>query len=290
MLKSASYQRLGFPEENQLLQAFELKVPSFGFHWHYHPEYEITYIKNGRGRRLVGDHSAAFESGDFVLLGANLPHTWISDDEFNQSEENMEVWVLQFQASLFQEPLLSTPEMKSIRGLLDLATRGIVFPSPTKEQASTYLGQIVHSTGFERFQLFLSLMNFLGHQNLSYLLASPSYLPPTQKKTEERITQVCQYVHKHYQQPIKLEVIAQMAHMNPTSFCRFFRKSTGQSLSEYVSDLRIGRACNLLLENKQMSIAEIGFVSGFPSQTLFNRTFRKKKGMTPRAFRKLAIR
>ena len=75
MLKSATFQHLGFTAENQLIQAFSLEVPSFGFHWHYHPEIEITYIKNGRGRRMVGDHTAPFSSGDFVLMGSNLPHT-----------------------------------------------------------------------------------------------------------------------------------------------------------------------------------------------------------------------
>ena len=200
----------------------------------------------------------------------------------------MEVWVLQFHPSIFHESLLSTGIMSSIKTLLGIANRGIAFDPPSLDQASTYLNQLLHTNGFERYQLFLSLMNYLGQQSQYTLLASPAYIPPSDTATKERITRVCQYIHSHYQESISLETLAQLTHMNPTSFCRFFRKSTGQTLSAYICDLRIGKACNLLLENAEMNIADIGFISGFPSQTLFNRTFRKKKGMTPRDFRKLA--
>ena len=283
---NANYQHLGFETESNKIHSFWVNAPQFGFHWHYHPELEITCVKNGRGTRLVGDNVNPFEEGDFVFMGSNLPHTWVSDDDFNQSSEKMEVAVLQFHPSVFNPDLLQMPEMRNIRRLLNFAGRGIQLGEEKKERATSLLYQLIDAKGFERFSLFMSLLNFLGEEEEFTLLASNAYIPPLNNATEERILNVCRYVHNEFTNPIKLETIARIANMNPTSFCRFFRKSTGQSFSSYVNDLRIAKACNLLLDKRKLNISEIAYQSGFNSQTLFNRIFFKKKSMTPSTFRK----
>ncbi len=284
---SANYQHLQLASENTFVRAFWIQVPKFEFHWHYHPELEITCVKRGRGTRLVGDNVSPFEDGDFVFMGSNLPHTWVSDDDFNESSDDMKVAVLQFHPAIMHSGLLELPEMKNIRRLLDHAARGIDESRERREKAAEMLFRLIEAEGFERFSLFFSLLNYLGEARNFKQLASNAYIPPLNNMTEERILKACQYVHDNFRNPIKLETIAAIANMNPTSFCRFFRKSTGQSFSEYVNDLRIGKACNLLLDRRNLSISEIAFQSGFKSQTLFNRIFLRKKKRTPSSFRAL---
>lgn len=287
---NADYQHLGLAENKSAIDAFWVNTPKFGFHWHYHPELEITCVKQGRGTRMVGDNVSPFEAGDFVLMGSNLPHTWISDDDFNTSNFNMEVAVLQFPLSILPDRFLGLPEMKNIHHLLKYVNRGIVFNQEYNKKAAELLYQLIETTGFERLHLFLSLLNYLGTAPTFIPLASTSYMPPLNDSVEERILNVCRYVHKEFTNPIRLETVAQIANMNATSFCRFFKKSTGQSFSNYLNDLRIGKACNLLLDKKKFSISEIAYLSGFNSQTLFNRIFLKKKRITPSEFRKLGKR
>ena len=284
--RSAQLQHLGFDAISEAIQCFWVKVPSFGFHWHYHPEYEITYVQKGRGNRMVGDHVDYFEAGDFVFLGSNLPHTWISDDDYNSSTNNMEVLVLQFHAQLFASEWLNWAEMANLQYLLKHSNRGLRFSGEEQKMAVSLLLKLEKTAGFQRVLTMLELLNFLG-QEKGTPLASRAYVPPLNEVTEERLLTVCKFLHEHFTQPIKLETIAHLANMNTTSFCRFFRKSTGQSVMEYVNDLRIGKACNLLLSGERMNITEIAYRSGFNSQTLFNRCFLKKKNMRPREFRRL---
>lgn len=282
----AQLQNLGFDGVSEAVQCFWVRVSHFGFHWHYHPEYEITYVQRGQGTRVVGDHVNYFEDGDFVFLGSNLPHTWISDDDFNRSEEDMEVLVLQFHPDLFSKEWLVWSEMVNLKSLLKNANRGLRFTEGKEKEAAEILIEMEKASGFRRLMLTMELLNFLGKEK-GEPLASPSYIPPLNDSTEERLLTVCQYIHDNFTLPIKLEKVSRLANMNTTSFCRFFKKSTGQSVMEYVNDLRIGKACNLLLSGQRMNISEVAFRSGFNSQTLFNRSFLKKKNMTPRDFRRL---
>lgn len=269
------------------INCFWVKNDQFDFFWHYHPEIEITYVHQGRGTRLVGDNVSAFGQDDFVFMGSNLPHTWITDDDFNRSSKQIEVIVLQFAPSLFDGDWLALPEMSNIKYLLRNAVRGINVNPSHKPKAIKYLHLLLEAEGFEKVIIFLQLLNYLGEEPDFDLLASISFVPALNEATENRLLKVCQHVHKEFTRPIKLEEMASLANMNPTSFCRFFKKATGQPFMEYVNDLRIGKASNLLLESRDLNITEIAYASGFNSQTLFNRIFLRKKNMTPSAFRKI---
>lgn len=236
---------------------------------------------------MVGDNVSPFTEGDFVFLGSNLPHTWISDDDFNQSPLDMEVAVLQFHPSFLTPALLTLPEMRNIRRLLENAGRGIEVGEERRMKAAEMLYDLIVAEGFERLSIFFTLLNYLGEEPNFKHPASYAYVAPLNNTTEERILKVCRYVHENFMNQIKLETAAQLANMNSSAFCRFFRKSTGQSFFEYTNELRIGKACNLLLDKNDLTISEIAFRSGFNSQTLFNRTFLKKKAMTPSQFRQI---
>ena len=84
--------------------------------------------------------------------------------------------------------------------------------------------------------------------------------------------------------PLLLAEAAAASHMSVPAFTRFFRKATKKTFVEYLTELRVGKACHLLLES-DATIREISIAAGFHSLSNFNRRFRDQKGMSPKSFR-----
>jgi len=74
-----------------------------------------------------------------------------------------------------------------------------------------------------------------------------------------------------------------------TTFSRFFQKNSGRSFTDYLAELRIGRACRLLAETQQ-PVSGICYEVGYFNLSNFNRNFLKRRGMTPSRYRDLALR
>lgn len=279
----ANRQHLGFETTQTSFMAYWVKSPLFGFHWHYHPEYEICYVKRGHGTRLVGDNVSLFEEGDLVLVGSNLPHTWISDDDFNNKSEDMEVIVVQFTNDLLPTSFLKLPELYPIQKLIQASKRGVFFENVSNIEEE--LTKLIELDGFARFNQLLSVLHQLGNAPQKTLLASRYHTPLLSKENENRISEVFSFIHGHYTEHISLTQAASLANMNETAFCRFFKKNTGVSLTTYISNLRIGHACNLLIDSDK-TISEIAYDCGFNNITHFNRTFLKIKNSTPSNYRR----
>lgn len=253
-------------------------VPSFEFKWHYHPEYELTYIVRGTGYRIVGNSHEQFLSGDLVLLGSNLPHTWWGKLDDNHSSEAV---VIQFSKE-FIEPFLSLNECQTVKKLLEKSSRGL------KIEADEYLlGKITKLVEAKDFQSILQLLTILNElaDKPSSILCAESYHNVISKKIESRINKICSYLQNHYQESISLKEVADIVHMSESNFCKFFRKSTSTTFSDYLNDLRITEACHLLLYTDD-PINKVADSCGFESLSYFNRVFLRKKQMTPSQFRK----
>lgn len=265
--------------------SYHLKQSRFPFIWHYHPELELTYICKGTGTRLVGDHIASFKEGDLVFLGTNLPHTWASEGEQSKHNKTIaEIIGIQFRADLLTGPLAYMPEFKYIQQLVKKSNRGLHFGKTTSKKVVGYLTTLLELEGLEKLLQLWKILDCLAKaQDIQYL-ASEIYAPVLGRENEQRIDAALLYIHEHFLDTITLEQMSKVTNMTATSFCRFFKKMTNKSLSEYVNNLRIGRACHLLTETN-FSISEAAFKAGFNSTTHFNRMFLRKKGISPRVYR-----
>lgn len=273
----ASYENIESKKGSESFLAYSFTVPAFQFKWHYHPEYELTLITNGRGKRLVGDSYQNYQAGDLVLLGPDLPHTWISSSVTKKTKAS--AVVIQFSRD-FIESFSRFKEFKSIHSLLSLASHGLAFSSPelNKEVESLPL-----KSGIEKITALLIILEKLAKEK-SRKLASEYFRALSGKENEERINVICQYLQRHANESVQLQKVAELVHLSRSAFCKFFKRATGKTLSDYVNDIRIGNACEQLIESDK-PVNEIAYRTGFDSLTYFNRVFLKKKKMTPRKFR-----
>lgn len=273
----AIYEDIASKKGNDSFLAYSFSVPAFEFKWHYHPEYELTLITKGSGKRLVGDSYENFQTGDLVLLGPDLPHTWASDEITSNVASAI---VIQFSES-FIDSFLKLNEFSKISSLLSASSRGLFFPD-----AITLFGAIEllpELSGIEKVTSLLTILQKLTAQNC-VKLSSEYFSAVKGEETETRINKVCQFIQRNTSAHITLEQTAELIHLSKSAFSKFFKRATGKTFSDYVNDMRIGNACYLLTETDK-AINEIAFETGFESLTYFNRVFLKKKGVTPRTFR-----
>lgn len=262
---------------NQAFLAYSFTIPSFIFKWHYHPEYELTLITQGSGKRLVGDSYQNYEAGDLVLLGPDLPHTWVSNP--SHKKKHVSAVVIQFSQKFIQS-FLHFNEFKEVSTLLASAARGLAFSS---RELANEIVQLPKKSGIEKVTALFLILQKLARQKPKKL-ASDYFRAVRGTENEKRINIICQYVQRHAAEKILLDKVASLVHLSRSAFCKFFKRATGKTLSEYVNDLRIANACELLIESDK-PINEIAYQTGFDSLTYFNRLFIKRKKMTPRQFR-----
>lgn len=278
------HEHIDFPLQSAVKVKWQRK-PHFTYPWHFHSEYEILYVIEGTGNSFVANSIENFQSGDLALLGSNLPHFWRSDEKYytKKNSENINYIVIQFSSEFINESMFQFAEFQTIRDLLHRSARGIRFLPPFREKAGKKIIKIAKSSGFKQLIYFLELLQELGKTENYKLLASESYNEQEHDFTNDRMTKVMHYLSTSYRETIELEKVAEIAHLHPSAFCRYFKKQTGKSLSAYLKDLRIGYACKLILDGK-MSISQICYESGFNNLSNFNRTFKQHTGFTPTGY------
>ena len=257
---------------------FRYQVPYFQFKWHYHPEYELTYIVKGNGYRIVGNSYEPFADGDLVLLGSNLPHTWSGKAD---GEVNSDAIVIQF-SSEFISPFLNLNESLLIRKMLENSLRGINFEPD--EQLVSKIIELNQTNGVDRILMLISILDILSKKQFKFI-APNTFHNVVSKKSEARINKVCLFIQNNYHNKIYLKEVADLIYLTESNFCKFFKKATGKTYSDYLNEIRINEASRLLIQSDK-TISQISFECGFETLSYFNRVFLNKKGITPSVYRK----
>ena len=254
------------------------------FEWHHHPEFELTLTVNSRGHRYVGDHIGEYDDGDLVLLGPGLAHSWASREKLIRSAPHRAL-VVQFTEDWANSLTALFTEMTPFRALLAEAARAVQFSTDTAAAARPDLEALPDLDADERLVRLLSVFARLTRDRGRRPLATPGRTMARSSDADRpRIDKVLEHMHVHYDEPVAIADLAEIACLSESALHRMFRRHTRLTPLEYLTQLRIGRACSLLIGTDR-AIAAIAGDVGYRNLALFNRLFKSRRAMTPREFR-----
>lgn len=260
-----------------------LHRPHMGGDWHFHKEFELIYFLNGQGMRIVGDHISNFKKGELVLVGQWLPHLWRNDED-RLEEVITDFIVIKFNRMFGEVDLFSMPELLHIKALLKEANKGLLFSDTTRKLVHHQLLELSTAESSEKLILLLSVLRTLAHSKDYQALSGPNFSIPKDIAGENRLQKVINHISVNFSQNIGLEDISKIAVMTPPAFCRFFKARTNKTFSLFLNEVRISKACQLLI-NGEAPIKQICYDVGFSSLTNFNRTFKSFKAISPSEYR-----
>ena len=258
------------------------ELPELPFLWHYHPEFELTLTLNAHGQRYVGDSLEDFEPGDLVLVGPNQPHTWAAAQRPDESQPMLAI-VVWFTAEWLGRLVENWPELATLSNLAAGAGRGLHFSPAAVARAQPLMLSLRELDPAQRLPLLLQILTLLSRDGAVKTLATHAF-SPAGDKVQDRMSKVLNLLHEHAIDTPSIEQLADAAALSVGAFHRFFKRHTGMTVLDYVTQLRIGIACQLLITGDQ-PIKLVAAEAGYSNAGHFNRQFLERKKMTPRQFR-----
>jgi len=250
------------------------------FYWHFHPELEIVYIEAESGMRHVGEHISRFIGSDLVFIGSNIPHL-----NFDYGiKSTYEKVVLHIKSDFLGAAFTNTPELGQIAQLFQKAEHGLAFGPATKRVVGEIMQRLALLSPFEQFLEVLRLLQLLAQApDVTFLHEQPVENQYT-KKDQERLKRLYGFIDEHYHRKVEMEEVAELCHLSIPAFCRYFKKMTKLTFTEFLNHYRVNQAQKLLLMDK--NVTETCFECGFDSLSYFNRIFKKVTGENPLSFKK----
>lgn len=254
--------------------------------FHYHPEFELVFIKEGYGSRIIGDKIESFSAGDMVFLGSNLPHVWQNDDIFYKGSNSLRAKsiVLYFNKDIFSSGFYQLQETIKINDFFLRAGRGIKIKGQTMEMVAERMEKLVDTRGFDRIIGMMEILHILSLSKDVEYIANELYQGSTMQSRCDRLSEVYAYISNNFYQDITLESIARVANLTPPSFCRLFKQQTNKHFIEYLNEVRISNACKFLMQSN-LNISEVAFECGYKTISNFNKIFKKITGSSPKEYR-----
>ncbi|AOW20623.1 AraC family transcriptional regulator [Urechidicola croceus] len=248
--------------------------------WHFHPELELVYVNKAKGKRHIGSHLSYFNNSQLILIGSNLPHSGFTDRFTTNGSET----IIQFKEDFLGENFFDIPEMQVVKNLFERAKKGLLFGIETKKLIGSKIEALTEFEGIERIIKFLDILKDLSYSEDYTILNVDGFAFEVKPQDNKKIDMVFSHVSENFKRPIPLEEIANKVSMTVPAFCRYYKKVTGKTFTQFVNEFRIVHATKLLAENPS-SITDICFESGFNNFSHFNKLFKKFTGKSPLKYR-----
>ncbi|MFS4447991.1 AraC family transcriptional regulator [Maribacter sp. 2307UL18-2] len=266
------------PDNSFKVKVFEDR--EFKAEWHFHPQYELTFMVQSTGIRYVGDSMHQFKRGDLVLVGRNVPHSWKTIDT---KSAHVKCVIIQWDETLLKD-WLDKPELVPIKSLLQKSSHGVSFDYETAISLEESFSAITTQPPFERLMTLMHILHTLATKSKTQLLAGPGFGKALSSKESHRVNIIHNYIKDNIHHQNLLQELAEKLFLSKEAFCRFFKKTFDKTFTTYINEYKITIASKMLIET-DLSVSEIGYQSGYNNLSFFHRRFSGYKQMSPKVYR-----
>ena len=249
---------------------------------HSHKNYELNFVVNARGRRFVDGNIANFIEGDLVLMGPEIAHGW---EVMNIKEQPRSI-TIHFAEGFFQSDLFNLPEFECLRSIINQSKYGLHFSDINPGFFEKKLRALMKKEGFDAMIQLLVILRRISHCETIDLLSSSENVWEDRLTNDERINKIYDYVFRNFHNNIRLQEVASLVNLSKSAFCTYFKKTIRKSFFTFLKETRINFACKLLTTEKNRTISQVAFESGYKNIANFNRQFREINHMSPKEYRK----
>ncbi|MBE8721986.1 helix-turn-helix domain-containing protein [Sphingobacterium pedocola] len=262
----------------------EYVQPYFDSPFHFHDTYELIMIPKSHGKLYTDNRIINFSEGEIYMFGPGLSHCFLNDRSFKESEDTAHAIVVFFKEDFMGRDFFQKAELRGIVELLNLCRNGLKL-TIHNPYLSTKFQQITQAKGMNALMLLLDILHHLSLDQ-EYLLTIGSTTPrlKTKKQDSERLEKIIRYIVDHYKEELDSKEAASIACMNEAAFCRYFKRRTEKTFSQFVNYVRVTHATELLAK-ENWNIASICYECGYRNVSYFNRQFKKIMGNTPLEYR-----
>ncbi|MEP6615346.1 MAG: AraC family transcriptional regulator [Ginsengibacter sp.] len=263
-------------------QSFKLFTPRLKnyFFWHYHPEYELVYVEAANGIRHVGQNISGFMGNDLVLIGSNIPHL---NFDYGLKTAYRQI-VVQLKQNFLGDAIKETVELSEIEKLFDRAYLGLSFHGETKKIVAEKLDVIQKLPPFQQLLSLLEIFQVLATSREVIELNQQDTSVKLFLNDKIRMGAIYKYIDANYNENPDVNKVASNVNLSAPAFCRYFKKQTRMTFTEFVNQYRVNQSKTLLLQG--LNVSEACYETGFESLSYFNKIFKKITGVNPSAFKK----
>lgn len=244
---------------------------------HSQNSWEVSCIITGEGTRLLGDVSEEFSSGETVLIPPGMIHHWY----FTNDGSDIENVTILFDNEFLKNVKSCFPELSDMMEHLMSLKKAVIFTGETRRKIYFIMLRMRTESAERRIFSLAEILMLIAEDKTGRKIANSKRL----SKTEIRYSQIRSYVNCNYYREITLDEISRFSGMNKTAFCAYFKAQTGKTFVEYLNQIRLKIAAELLKCTDQ-TVSDIASQVGISDMSYFCRLFKKTFGFTPSEFRK----
>ena len=250
---------------------------------HIHDYHQLLYFTSGEGAQWSEGWKVGLRAGDLVFVPTGTEH-----HSLFPPERKSECYVLDFQSSLFTSALPGDKEaldviekMAWFRGKVPISAASGVLLKPIFDELLVEFRQKVLAYQAVLKMLLMRILIVIARDEEFHSQGRPICPPPSH---EEMVREVIDYLDASYMKAINVESVLEFCPLSRSHFHAVFKEITGQTLIQYLTDIRVKKAQEQLTYT-DISVGDIATMVGFGTSSYFGRTFRLATGMSPGEYR-----